>query len=556
MYDFIDVTEVQSGDKLPSEALKINGEYIENQIQGYRTLYVKGRESLSPELTLYEVGNRNGSILQSKRYPARTIVVGYQLVASSNEAFRAAYNKFADILNIVEAELIFNDEPDKFFIGTPSAIEEVEGGRNSVTGEFEITCADPLKYATEEKEVEAVDGEVIVDYQGTFPAYPTLEANFYVEEDTVDGEESALTGSGDCGFVAFFNDREKIIQLGDPDETEGEDYPKAQTLTNQSFTKSTSWSSAVKGLWPSNVGITSSSVVAQTGTMGLKHSYNSTEEGTYYLTPTNYGSGSDWHGPSVTRTLPNDAAGEAGASNFVLTYKQKMAIGNGKNDSKQLGAFQVLLVNGSGSSRKIVAGVNVFKGSTGKNAKLRFYINGKTADTIDIDLSYNNIYFGNNGTKKIKVGFLTFAFPITTVKTSTITKEDDTITFNIGGIVRGFRDAALKDMKVTQVIFTMTQHGTKPALSYNGLYSVKFVKNNCTTWKDMPNKFSANDVVTADCSTGEILLNDSPVPALGALGNDWEEFYLQKGVNQIGVSYSDWTTNPPSCKLRYREAYL
>ena len=35
MYDFIDVTEVSEGLSLPSEALKINGEYIENQISGF-----------------------------------------------------------------------------------------------------------------------------------------------------------------------------------------------------------------------------------------------------------------------------------------------------------------------------------------------------------------------------------------------------------------------------------------------------------------------------------------------------------------------------------------
>lgn len=39
MYDFIDVNEYQSGSTLPSEALMINGEYIEDQIPGYRTVH-------------------------------------------------------------------------------------------------------------------------------------------------------------------------------------------------------------------------------------------------------------------------------------------------------------------------------------------------------------------------------------------------------------------------------------------------------------------------------------------------------------------------------------
>ena len=87
MYSFVDTTE-QGSAWLPSEALKLNGEYIENQIDGYRTLYVTGREILSQEITTYEAGIRNGSELSNRRYPARTIIVGYQLIAKDNEAFR------------------------------------------------------------------------------------------------------------------------------------------------------------------------------------------------------------------------------------------------------------------------------------------------------------------------------------------------------------------------------------------------------------------------------------------------------------------------------------
>ena len=88
MYSFVDTTESQGSVQLPSEALKLNGEYIENQIEGYRTLYVTGREILSQELTTYETGVRDGSNLSYRRYPSRTIIVGYQLIAEDNESFR------------------------------------------------------------------------------------------------------------------------------------------------------------------------------------------------------------------------------------------------------------------------------------------------------------------------------------------------------------------------------------------------------------------------------------------------------------------------------------
>ena len=255
MYNFIDTTEVSEVATLPSEALQINGQYIENLIQGYRTLSVTGREALSAELDYFETGVRDGSKLKSKRYPARIITVAYQLIADSNEAFREAYNQLGRILNVEDAELIFNDETDKFYIGTPEAIGEVPAGRNAVTGEFEILCLDPFKYSVVEYEAlgSIADKSVLIDYNGTYKAFPILESDFYNEAE--DGEnETALTGNGDCGFVAFFDDKEHIVQLGNPEEVDGEKAEASQTLMNQTFLTDTAWGTTAKKLWAVNSG--------------------------------------------------------------------------------------------------------------------------------------------------------------------------------------------------------------------------------------------------------------------------------------------------------------
>ncbi|MBS7176809.1 MAG: phage tail family protein, partial [Clostridiales bacterium] len=202
MYHFIDVTEVSEGNLLPSEALKLNSEYIENLIPGYRTLAVSGREALSPELSTYESGVRDGSSLLNRRYPARTIVVKYQLMSETSEAFREAYNQLGKILNVENAEMIFNDEPDKFYIGTPSLIDEVDPGTNAVVGEIEFLCLDPFKYSVVEYEAEPSldESSVLIDYNGTYKSFPVLEADFFSEKDVADDGETAgtLTGSGDC----------------------------------------------------------------------------------------------------------------------------------------------------------------------------------------------------------------------------------------------------------------------------------------------------------------------------------------------------------------------
>ena len=688
MYNFIDVNEVSEESILPSEALKINGEYIENLISGYRTLNVRGREALSPEVVSYTTGVRDGSKRKSKRFPERIITVEYQIAAESNEAFREAYNKLGGILNVNDAELIFNDEQDKFFIGTPCAIGEVEPGRNNVVGEFEILCTDPFKYSVVEYEAEPnlEEGSIFIDYGGTYKSFPILEADFYKETEVADDgvTANALTGAGDCGFVAFFNESKKIIQLGDPDEVDSTDSgQKSQTLINQTFMGSTAWGTTAKNLWSVNGGNLQSNTVqvgsvrmaqdhesnsnnktttgtiltakssagevtfnykvtakasdrkeksvkvefaitaslekasnyfgqgyglkasiyvggswrdvtlkttdvkwtgnsghtvnisvtvsgltaTQTSLTGMKfkvtrtdsygtsgilgetacsnltisaHTTTTTNDG-YYLTPESYGTDSShWHGPSFTREIGADSTGAVGAVNFTLTYKQKMCMGNGTGATKQMGGFQMHIVDANG---KNIAGVRVYKNTTGKTGKLVFYVNDKIVNTTDIDLHYNNYYFGSSEDS---------------VQTTTVTKTGGVINFAVGGYKRQFVEDALANTVARKLTFAFEQYPGSSYLSYNGLYWAKFVKNNCQTYKEIPNKFSANDVVTADCKNGQIHLNGVLAPELGALGNDWEGFYLTPGLNQVGITYSNWVTDKyaPTMKVRYREVFL
>lgn len=555
MYNFVDTNGYAEGTALPSEALKINGVYLENKVTGYRTLYVKGREMLAPDIETYETGVRDGSTLQSKRFPARTITVGYQLIASSAEAFRAAFNALNAALDVEEAELIFADEPDNFFIGTPFGRGDVPTGRNAITGEFDILCADPFKYSCTEYEVTPTldDGTTFaIQYNGTYRSYPTLVAEFADEDDDTTG---GLTGNGDCGYVAFLSDDAAIIQLGDPDEPDTEDYAKSQTLTKQIFT---SYNATVAAKWPINTGRTSSSAVTATGTVVV----GKDAENIRMLVANSYGTGTEWHGPSITRTIPADASGHVGARNFRLSYKQRMCMGQGKKDTKQRGLFQCLLVNVNGSERTIVAGLSVNKNKTGKQALLKLYVNGKTVHTQYIDLTYHNKYFGYKKvvTEKIKKKGKVIKKKriIQPVLSSTIRKYGKTVTFNIGGIKKAFKVSAIANTEVHEITFLMGKYASVTPLTYNGLFWAKFISDSCETFRDIPNKFSAGDVVEADCEDGEIYLNDARAPELGALGNDWETFYLEPGTNQIGVAWSDWVPagSAPSCKIRYREVFL
>ena len=514
MYNFIDTTEASEVAILPSEALRINGQYIENLIQGYRTLNVQGREALSAELDYFETGVRDGSKLKSKRYPARIITVSYQLIAESNEAFREAYNQLGQILNVEDAELIFNDEKDKYYIGTPETIGAVPPGRNAVTGEFEILCLDPFKYSVVEYvETATLDEQsLLIDYKGTYKGYPVLEADFY--EEVEDGEnEVALSGNGDCGFVAFFDENENIIQLGEPSEVDGSKVSASQTLMNQTFLSNTAWGTTAKKLWAVNSG----GVAMKTADV----------QDRYYLGASSYGTGSGWHGASITRQVGADAAGEVGASHFIFYSRIVLGISN-KN---QVGNFEVKLQDANGNN---VAGIRIYKNKAGKTGSLVFYVNGKSVNMTNLDIPASkmfNFYIRKNGSS---------------------------VQFNFNSYMRHFTDADLANVAVTKVTYSFEQWGTNAAMAHIGVQTAKFTKNNCDTFADIPNKFSASDIVKADCKEGKVYLNGIETPELGALGNDWEGFYLTPGLNQIGFTYSEWLTfqYAPTIKVRYREVFL
>ena len=695
MYNFIDVTEDSESVVLPSEALKINGEYIENQVSGYRTLNVKGREALSPDVVTYTTGIRDGSRIKSKRFPERIITVTYQIIAATNEEFREAYNKLASVLNVENAELIFDDEPDKFFIGTPCIIDTVTPGRNAVVGNFEILCADPFKYSVIEYEAttDLDETSILVDYNGTYKAFPVLEADFHSEEEASEDGESVveLSGNGDCGYVAFFTEDAKIIQIGDPDEVDGEDaYAKSQTLVNSVFNKSSSWGTAAKSQWSVNTAVsqlekndgsvamaiaypaedsepamTSGTLLTATSTAnaptfhytvkaktlkrwetsvriqitvtaslgrdssyfgrgyGLRASiydtavwnnvtlkkttdywrgktghtvsttfvidgisasttkisgmkfkvvrtdslgtagilaetackdfkisaYTEPVAETYFLAPKSYGTGEKWHGPTITRTIPADATGDVGAVNFSLTYRQTMYgtadyfpyPGAGKTSegiSRKYGYFAAELADESGNR---VAGITISKSSKSSNkATMRFYVGTTAVHKSEVELVRGSKYFGKSAGN------------------STIQKKGGTFVFKSGGKSVTVTKSDYADTKVTQMTFVFGAYGSTSGLEFNGIYWAKFIKDNCDTWKDIPNKFSANDVVEADCSNGKIYMNGAETPALGALGNDWEDFCLTPGLNQIGVAYSNWVDAEcaPTFKVRYREVFL
>lgn len=509
MYKFVDTIEsAASGSELPSEALKFNGKWLEEEIPGYQTLTVSGREMLSTEITDLEVGTNDGSRYQRKKYGTRTITIRFMLRAESNSAFRQAFNRLNEILDAEEAQLIFHDEPDKYFVGTKTGLNEVPAGTNSVVAEFNLLCTDPFKYSVEEKEVSpSLDNGLTfaVTYNGTYRSYPVLMA----------------TNKSDNGFLGFADAKNHILQFGNVEETDKESYEKSETLIDDSMV------TGVAG-WLLNQGTTVKVISEhkQTGTAGI----NSTQVRSA-LKALDYGTGNNWHGPSWTKKIPADSKGHVGARNCTFSWHHFFTTSSFAN----LGVVQFLMTD---SNSKNVAAVTYFKNASGTNkGNVHCYVNGKVLRELEMDCSWSNAVTGD------------------TAGRSSISKFGSKFEFNIAGQIYNFTVPEMESIEVAEISIFLGKWGNSDPVAINQVYSARFVSHSVQDWKDVPNKFGAADVLEADCRAGKVKVNGVEMPGLGALGNDWETFYLSPGANQIRCAYSDWATKP-EFKLKYREVYI
>lgn len=524
MYNFVDTTERYPGQNLPSEALMFNGNYLENVIPGYRTLYVSGREIINTELTELEVGALDGARYRRKRYPSRTIVVGYQLIAEDNGAFRNVYNKLNALLDEEQATLIFADEPDKFFIGTKQGSSEVPTGKNAIASELEFYCADPFKYSVEEFTAKpTADGgkTFVVSYNGTYKAFPSFQAKM----------------KSDNGMIGFVNESKKILQFGDPDETDGETYKKSEMVTN--YKDRRIWAKDTK--WTDDTGNNFLHDTSKTaGKLSVMDVYDGTQG--LYLASSGYATTANkngWNG--AMKTIPIvDSNGTKGSANlycYVNSWFETGLMG-------QTGCQAVAFCDTNG---KMICCQEIYKNDmSGNTAAMCMWVGGNKPRVVK-KYTFEPCYRDDSNPYNRLRG------------DSDILKSGEKIRFYWFGGYKEFTVPELKDTKVCSVKLYIGQWGARDTgnqfVTRNYFRGISIRIDNVEKWRDIPNKFAANQILTADCSNGDVTLQGLPRQDLGALGNDWEGFYLKPGTNQIECIASNWATQP-EFTMKYREVFL
>ena len=583
---------------LPIEAVKIDGQYLEDVIPGYMTVKTSGREGLSAETNAYTVASSDGETVKGYRWPARKIDVEFYVQGDNMNDLRAKLNQLNNLLSLEDADFVFNDEEDKFFQGKAIIEEKGNDYKNGYGGSYTIYCPYPFKRSLVPTVLSSDDEEGVTvlsdnsvtfefDYNGVCPARPVLRAEF----------AGALSGGdysedGDCGYVAFMDADENIIQLGNPDVIDIDEYNSAETLANRIFSTMSGWSTS-GGTTYGGRAVSGSPSVANITDAYWNGGAGQTMA---FAKPTDYGSGSSWHGPILYLNT-------GGAINFTLNTVQRLAVYNGS----EYGIYEVGAYNTS--NNKMIAGFVIDKSGGGASGVVRYVVNGKQVGADSIDLSYYNTNFGycnrtavygtvtyydtvthttkervcvRKKTKKKKAKYKTVTKTWTervartrTVQNgwnytqsnlnASIKKSGDSVTFKIGNLsARTFKDSEIALTPAHRASVYMSKYGTSSPLHTMGIHSLVFTKEPSGAFADIPNVFTAGDIVEADCNDATVVLMREDTlggqlePQFGALGNDWEDFVISPGRNTISASWSEWvnTQYKPKIKIIFNEVYL
>ena len=508
MYAFVDtVNSGIVGTNLPTEAMSYNGVYLENEIDGYRTLSVTGRELMESEVTDQEIDGMDGSYYRYKTTPARTITVKYQLRARGSREFRDAFNKMNKLLSCEQVKVIFNDESDKYFIGTKTSNTQVDGGSNNVIGEIEIYCSDPCKYSTTEKEFTATDGVLNIVNEGTVPV-------------SIDYDIQTTSETGYIGLVS----ENGIMQYGKIEELDGETYKQSEWLASiDDFYKCSDDIGGTDVMHPS---------YGTNGTLA-EHTWFGNKFIGLGSAGTKKGNA---NGGLRTLVLPADSSGDAsGAKNFYCWFHLCFYAG-------LMGQTGEMCINFLTEDDKFICGCNWYKtDAIGNTGHYEIWANGKVLKNWEFTTSHlqaqNPFYY--------KWG------------SCDVLKEGANIRFFFWARYYNFYIPEIENMKCAKIQIAFKQWGDRSGnkvMSMMGFDVIDFEKMNVEKWKDIPNRYPNDTNITIDGKSSHVYVNGMARPEDEVLGTQY--FKAPVGTSEVKVTCSEWTKSQPIVKAKIREAWL
>lgn len=515
LYRFIDTNEMPDMTiRLPDEAVNINSAFLDNEIDGFTTVTVSGRDSLSYDITSEKAGSSGtGELFLGKRLESRNLTINFKLVTSSASDLIA---KFTTLKSMLSGDLIvkFNDDINKYYKGTLSEIDNPPEGALTFVSSFEIYCADPICYSENPKgpytATQGADGRysVTVTNEGNVAVPITMTA----------------TTNAENGYIGMYTDY-GITEIGNKEEDDTEDYVNATTLINtddilSKFTRYT-------GANPE------SSAVSNTGT-----ATNRIINGKKYLHLSDVGANNGhWHGASYVYDFPPDGIGNIGSINAYTYFNEVFWAG-------ALGQVGQTQVHFTTADNEFICGFHLSK-SDSKGNTANYYM--RYRDSATTIKTFKNAGFTTSHLNKENP----FNLPRGDCD---MRKRGPEITFFWFGGYPKITVPYLANKKVAKMYINLYTLGNKPLMSYFDFRKVTLVNDNATYNRDIKNRFQSGSTVKMTGADSKVYVNG--LPKLSEKVDGSNLFTIPPGETTIYFQCSDWCTTSPTYQIEFSEANL
>lgn len=459
----------------------------------------------------------DGLKFKYKRNQSKLIPLNFLMSADDYIADRDA---LAEALNVqAPQELFISVFKDRYWNaiidGSTSYIREMED-KNKVSVYLTFIIPDGVAHANRTNMYTTQSDLLTIENKGTYRSYPILEA----------------TMPADNGVVAFINQHGKILQFGNPDELNEEPYVGSDrviwdTVMVAHAEESRGWKTneyQFTGLWNGTERLNANG----TRRFGDDSGYG-------FVEVADYGAGTQgFRGITYGRKLSPDNAGNVGAKHF----ESRHGVWFETTNINQTGIFITELRDAAGNA---LCSVVFYKLSASNNtAVIRINVRGHVREERFQPTAWN--IYSRKG------------------REFSIVKEGNLLRMHIGGIANGgfihtIRLDEIRDMEVTDVVYYIGTPIQGNPLRFMRLTHSTFRKDNANLLRNVENLFGEGDVLRIDCKDGTATVNGIEMLGLGSLGNNWEDFFLDPGINQIQCIASSWAQRP-TFRLYNQEVFL
>lgn len=487
--------------------IKYNGHWLDEEVLGFKVVQVTGREVMGYKITDHEVTGINGSTYLGSAIEPREIEVTFTLSAPTKEAYRIRMNKLNTLLKAREVQLIFSDEPDKYFTASSA-----EADQSSIR----FYCCDPYKYSVAERIFTMNNGVLNITNGGNVPVPVRYE----------------VTHNHDNGYIGVASEY-GAMEFGKREEADGETYQQMEHLLSiEDFISAPDDKTSVDGMHPTYGTAGSLGTMSFNGRTYLRINDPGTPKGNAY-------------GGLRTLTLPADSNGVAGAKDWYM-YSHLCFYASAMG---QTGEISISILT---ADNKLIAGLNWFKTDmSGNTGNYEFVVYNPSG--TDTDLMKGRI-------------LKTFSYQTNHLHTDNpwysdwghvdLKKEGNKLTFFYWGGYHTYDIPEIANMTAAKVQVACKVWAAQPnkRLHCAGWDVLNFYKSNVSKWRDTPNRYPINSVCTIDGRTGTFMTNGMPKPEDEILGTKW--FEVQPGDNEIKMVFSSFSTPAPTVTARIREAWL